>query len=63
MGTMGQNLAAWRKTHGYSQSQLARELGVVKDTVSKWERGEYAPNWKIIVLALHGLEKENGNGV
>ena len=33
-------LQSWRKQNGYSQSQLAKALGVITITVSRWERGE-----------------------
>jgi len=33
-------LQSWRKQNGYSQSQLAKALGVIPVTVSRWERGE-----------------------
>lgn len=33
-------LQSWRKQNGYSQSQLAKSLGVITITVSRWERGE-----------------------
>ncbi len=33
-----------RKTLGWSQERLARELGVSFSTVSRWERGEGEPS-------------------
>ncbi len=33
-------LQSWRKQNGYSQSQLAKALGVITITVSRWERSE-----------------------
>ena len=33
-------LQSWRNQNGYSQSQLAKALGVITVTVSRWERGE-----------------------
>ncbi len=33
-------LRSWRIKNGYSQSQLAKALGVITMTISRWERGE-----------------------
>ena len=52
-------LQAWRKENGYSQSQLARKLGVISLTISRWERGErHIPSF--LHLALRCLELEGG---
>lgn len=32
-----------RKKHGYSQEQLADELGIARQTISKWENGQAIP--------------------
>ena len=32
-------LKAWRKKNGYSQAQLAKVLGVITLTISRWELG------------------------
>jgi len=32
-------LKAWRQKNGYSQARLAKALGVITLTVSRWERG------------------------
>lgn len=34
---------AIREAHGFSASELARELGKSPSTVSRWERGERVP--------------------
>ena len=45
-------LAAARKEHGFSQEQLAEKMGVSRQAVSKWERGESAPDTQnLIALA------------
>jgi transcriptional regulator with XRE-family HTH domain len=52
-------LKAWRKRNGYSQSQLARALGVISLTVSRWERGvREIPSF--LHLALECLEMKGG---
>lgn len=48
-------LKAWRAKNGYSQSQLARVLGVDTMTVSRWETGLREPP-SFLHLALAHLE-------
>ena len=53
------DLKDWRYTHSYSQSQLAATLGVIKTTVSRWERGEREiPSF--LHLALKSIKKKGG---
>jgi transcriptional regulator with XRE-family HTH domain len=49
-------LQSWRKQNGYSQSHLARALGVVTITISRWERGEREIP-PFLHLALQSLKK------
>jgi transcriptional regulator with XRE-family HTH domain len=54
-------LKKWRKKNSYSQGRLAKALGVIPLTVSRWERGvREIPSF--LHLALIGLEtlKERG---
>lgn len=52
-------LKAWRRKNEYSQSHLARVLGVIPLTVSRWERGvREIPSF--LHLALRCLELEGG---
>jgi DNA-binding transcriptional regulator YiaG len=52
-------LQVWRKKNSYSQSQLARALGVATQTVSRWERGvREIPSF--LHLALECLESKGG---
>lgn len=54
---ISERLQKIRKEHGYSQEQLADELGVSRQAVSKWERGEASPDTdNLIALArLYGI--------
>ena len=36
----GENLKAMRKAKGYTQEELAIKINVVRQTVSKWEKGD-----------------------
>ena len=40
----GENLKAMRKAKGYTQQELAMKLNVVRQTVSKWEKGLSVPD-------------------
>lgn len=52
-------LYEWRQHNGYSQSQLAKALGVATMTVSRWEREtrEIPP---FLYLALKSLPQKGG---
>ena len=45
----GENLKAIRKAKGYTQEELAMKLNVVRQTVSKWEKGLSVPDAEILV--------------
>ena len=38
---LSENLKQLRKAKGLSQEELAIKLHIVRQTVSKWEKGEY----------------------
>ena len=42
------NLKAIRKAKGYTQEELAIKLNVVRQTVSKWEKGLSAPDADVL---------------
>ena len=58
---IAERLQKIRKEHGYSQEQLADELGVSRQAVSKWERGEASPDTdNLIALArLYSISVDN----
>lgn len=46
------NLKLFRKRNGYTQEQVAERLGVSRQAVAKWERGESLPDIEnVIALA------------
>jgi transcriptional regulator with XRE-family HTH domain len=50
-------LREWRQQNGYSQSQLAKVLGVDVMTVSRWERGvREIPSFLHLALAYLELK-------
>lgn len=51
----GSDLKGWRKQHGLTQTDLAGELEVSRQTVVAWEAGGSLP--KILALALRELER------
>ena len=47
--TIGEKIYSLRKKHNLSQEELANELNVSRQTVSKWELGESCPDFDKIV--------------
>ena len=68
---LGNRLADLRKEHGYSQEELADKLGVSRQAISKWERGEASPDtdnlielskiYGVSLDELIGLEKTSSS--
>lgn len=46
---LGELIRTRRLDEGFSQEQLAGQLGVTQPSVSAWERGEAIPNLKAMV--------------
>lgn len=44
----GENLKAMRKAKGYTQEELATKINVVRQTVSKWEKGLSVPDADVL---------------
>lgn len=51
-----QNLKAIRKEKGFSQETLAERLNVVRQTVSKWEKGLSVPDAEMLIRIAEVLE-------
>ena len=45
---LSENIKTLRKQKGYSQEQLAEQLNVVRQTVSKWEKGYSVPDAEML---------------
>lgn len=45
---IGEQIKTARKAKGVSQEELAVRLGVVRQTVSKWENGKCMPDYTVI---------------
>ena len=46
--TLSANILAFRKKKGFSQSELAQQLGVTFQAVSKWETARSAPDISLL---------------
>lgn len=56
MRTFGDNLRDIMAENGYSQSELADEIGVTQPTISKYLRGELMPSAKALNNLAHVLD-------
>lgn len=53
---LNENIKAIRKSKGISQQELAEELNVVRQTVSKWEQGLSVPDADMLIVLSEVLE-------
>ena len=53
---LNENIKAIRKSKGLSQEELAIRLNVVRQTVSKWERGLSVPDSDMLIAMSEVLE-------
>ena len=53
---LNENIKAIRKSKGLSQEELAIKLNVVRQTVSKWERGLSVPDSEMLISISDALE-------
>ena len=58
---IAQRLAELRRERGFSQEGLAEQLGLSRQAVSKWERGEGLPDVYILaqIAQLYGVTVSN----
>lgn len=52
------NLKQVRKEKGYSQQQLADDVGVSRNTISSIETGQFCPTAKLALILCIALEKK-----
>lgn len=53
---LSENIKALRKSKGLSQEELAVKLNVVRQTVSKWEKGLSVPDSEMLISLSETLE-------
>ena len=53
---LSDNIALYRRRKGLSQEQLAQELHVVRQTVSKWEKGLSVPDAALLCRLSEALD-------
>lgn len=53
---LNENIKTIRKSKGLSQDELAIKLNVVRQTVSKWERGLSVPDSEMLISLSEKLE-------
>ena len=51
-----ENIRAFRQKKGMTQEELASRLHVVRQTVSKWEKGLSVPDAELLIRLAEGLE-------
>ena len=54
---LNENIKSLRKQNGLSQEQLANEMHVVRQTVSKWERGLSVPDSDSLIKLSENVEE------
>lgn len=53
---LNENIRSLRKSKGMSQEQLAIKLNVVRQTISKWEKGLSVPDSSMLILLAEELD-------
>lgn len=54
--TVGERFVAHRKSHGLTQKEFARKLGVDPCTLSRWERNQRLPKGNFLELVKSKIE-------
>ena len=53
---LNENIRSLRKNKGLSQEDLAIQLNVVRQTVSKWEKGISVPDAEMLIKIAQALD-------
>lgn len=53
---LSENIKVYRKAKGLSQEELATKLNVVRQTVSKWEKGLSVPDSEMLIALADALD-------
>ncbi len=53
---LNENIKAHRKAKGLSQEELAVKLNVVRQTLSKWEKGQSVPDAELLIKIAEALD-------
>ena len=53
---LSDNIRTLRKQKGYSQETLAERLHIVRQTVSKWEKGVSVPDAELLPVSYTHLD-------
>src|SRR5699024_7961293 len=56
LGMLNENIKSIRKAKGLSQQELAIRLHVVRQTISKWEKGLSVPDADMLIALAEALE-------
>ena len=57
---LSDNIRNLRKTKGWSQEELAIKLNVVRQTISKWEKGLSVPDSEMLIRIAEELDTTVG---
>jgi len=57
-GNFAQRLRQARSESGYTSNELAKEIGVNKATISKWENARVLPSYENLLCLCKLLEKD-----
>lgn len=52
---IGEMIRKYRRARGYTQKDLAHLVGVTRNTLGRWELGQYQPKAKQLILLAGAL--------